>query len=62
MRVGTEGDTKSARKSKIGQLEVSFLVDEEVLGLEVAVKDAVRVEVVNSSDELVRLQQHWCQV
>lgn len=53
--VGAKRDSKRAGESKVGELEVTLLVDEEVLGLEVAVEDAVSVEVVHSLDELVRL-------
>jgi hypothetical protein len=53
--VGPQGDTESPGESEIGELEVSLLVNEEVLGLEVAMEDAVRVEVVDSFDELVSL-------
>lgn len=42
VRVGADGEAKGAREAKVGQLEeVVGAVDEEVLGLEVAVEDAV---------------------
>jgi len=56
-----ERNTKRARKAKVAQLEVAFLVDEEVLGLEIAVKDAVGVAVVQALDELVAELLRGCQ-
>lgn len=56
MGVGTERDAECSGESKVGELEVALLVDEQVLGLEVAVQDAMRVKVVHSLDELVRLR------
>lgn len=56
MSVGPERDSERACESKVGELEVPLLVDEEVLRLEVAVEDAVRVEVVDAFDELVSLR------
>ncbi|KAK6935645.1 hypothetical protein RJ641_032675 [Dillenia turbinata] len=40
---------------KVGNLEVAILVDEEVLGLEVAVEDAAGVAVGDSGDELLEV-------
>jgi hypothetical protein len=57
VRVGTKRNSERAGESKVGELEVAFFVDEEVLGLEVAVKDAVGVEVIDAVDELVGLLQ-----
>lgn len=53
--VGAKRDSKCTCEPKVGDLEVTVLVDEEVLGLKIAVEDAVGVEVVHSLDELVRL-------
>ena len=50
--VGAERDTKSASQTKIGQLQVALLVDEQVLWLEVAVQDAVGVAVARALEEL----------
>lgn len=36
MSVGTKRDAKSTSKAKVGELEVTFLVDEQVLRLEIA--------------------------
>ena len=40
---GVDGDTEGARKAKVGEFELALVVDEEVLGLEIAVQDAVVV-------------------
>ena len=45
VRVRAHGDAKRAGEPKIGQLEVVPLVDEEILRLEVAMQDPVRVAV-----------------
>lgn len=52
MGVGAEGNTESARETKISELEVSLLVDEQVLGLQVAMKDAMSVAVSDTGAEL----------
>ena len=53
MGVCAERDTKCAGETKVGELEVAFLVDEEVLGFEVAVQDAVGVAVARAFEQLV---------
>lgn len=53
MGVGAERHTEGAGETEIGELEVAFLVDEEVLGFEVAVEDAVGVAVACAFEELV---------
>jgi hypothetical protein len=50
--VCAERDTKSAGEPEVGELEVVVLVDEEVLGLEVAVEDAVSVAVAHALTQL----------
>jgi hypothetical protein len=50
--VGPEGDTERSSKTKIGELEVSIPVDEQILGLEISVEDSVGVAVVETLDEL----------
>lgn len=55
MSVRSQGDTKGASQPEIGQLEITVLVDQQVLRLEVTMQDTVSVEVVDSFHELVRL-------
>ena len=49
MGVGAEGDAEGASEPEIGEFEVAFTVDEEVLGFEVAMKDAVGVAVADTA-------------
>lgn len=51
--VGAERDTKGSGQTKIGELEVALLVNEQVLRLQVAVKNAVGVAVANTGAQLV---------
>jgi hypothetical protein len=51
--VRPQGDAKGTSETKVGKLEVALLVDEEVLGLKVAVEHAVSMAVVEALDELV---------
>lgn len=53
MCVGAERNTEGASKTEVGKFEVTFFVDQQVLGFEIAVKDAVCVAVVKTSNELV---------
>lgn len=55
MSVRAEGDPKRPRESEIGQLEVTFLIDEKILRLQIAMQNPMRVEVVRSLDELISL-------
>lgn len=41
MRICPHGDTESSGESKVRKLEVVILVDQQILGLQVAVKDTV---------------------
>ena len=50
--VGAERNTEGASETKIGQLQVALLVDEQVLRLEVAVQNAVGVAVASALEEL----------
>jgi len=50
--VGAQRDAEGAGQAEVGELEVAFFVDEEVLGLEVAVQDAVGVAVADAVQEL----------
>ena len=52
MRVCPEGNTERSGETEVCELEVSVLVDEQVLGLEISVEDPVSVAVVQSLDEL----------
>lgn len=52
MCVCAQRNTKGAGKTEIGELEVALLVDEEVLGLEIAVQDAVGVAVLDAVAKL----------
>lgn len=53
MGVGAEGDAEGAGEAEVADFEVAVFVDEEVLGFEIAVKDAVGVAVADARDELV---------
>lgn len=50
---GVDGDAKGSRKTEIGELELTFVVDEKILGLEVAMQDAVLVAKGDALEELV---------
>lgn len=53
VRVCAQGDAERAGKTEISQLEVSLAVDEEVLGLEIAVQNAVAMAVAHAVAQLV---------
>lgn len=50
---GVDGYAKGARKTEIRELELAFDVDEQILGLQVAVQDSVRVAEIDAQEELV---------
>lgn len=50
--VGAQGDTEGAGKTEIRQLEVTLAVDQQVLGLEVAVQNTVAVAVSDAGAKL----------
>ena len=50
--VSAERNTKGASQTKIGQLQVALLVDEQVLRLQVTVQDAVGMAVARALEEL----------
>ena len=52
MGVGSKWDAEGACEAEVGEFEVAFFVDEEVLGFEVAVEDAVGVAVADALEEL----------
>lgn len=45
MCIGPHGDPERTRKTKVGKLEVVIFINQEILRLEIAVKDAVRMAV-----------------
>lgn len=53
VREGVDGDAKGTGETEIGEFELAFVVDEQVLGLEVAVEDTVFVAKGDSLEELV---------
>lgn len=53
MSISSERDTKGSGKTKIGQFEVTILVNEQVLGLQVTVKHAVRVAISHTVAKLI---------
>ena len=50
--VGPERDAKSAGQSKVGQLQVSLAVNQQVLGLEIAVQHTVAMAVAHTRAQL----------
>lgn len=52
MSVGAEWDTKRSRKSEIRKLQVALTIDQKVLGLEIAMQDAVAMAVAHALDQL----------
>ena len=50
---GVDWDAEGAGETEVGQFELAFVVDEEVLRLEVAVQDPVFVAEGDASEELV---------
>lgn len=50
--VSAQGNTEGARKTKVGQLQVAVSIDQQVLGLQVAVEDAVGVAVADAVAKL----------
>ena len=51
--VGADGDAERAREAEVGQLQLALAVNEQVLGLEVAVEHAVVVAEGHAVEELV---------
>lgn len=52
MGVGAQRHAKGTGKTEISELEVTLLVDQEVLGLEIAVEDTVGVAVLDTVAKL----------
>ena len=50
---GVDRDAEGSGETEIGELELAFVVDEEILRLEIAVEDSVRVAEVDALEELV---------
>jgi hypothetical protein len=53
VREGVNGDSEGSGETEIRQLELSFEVDEEILGLQIAVQDSIGVAEVNALQELM---------
>lgn len=53
VREGIDGNTEGSREAEVCEFELAFGVDEEVLGFEVAVQDAVVVAEGDAVEELV---------
>ena len=60
MRVCAYGNTERSGETKVGQLDVTGDIYEEILRLEVAVEDAMGMTVRNALKQLVQvtLEQH----
>lgn len=52
MGVRPQRNTKGACKTKVGDLELSVFVDEQVLWLQISVEDTAGMEVVDTLDKL----------
>ena len=50
---GVDGDPKGAGETKVGEFELAFVIDQEVLRFEVAVEDTVVVAEGNALEKLV---------
>ena len=50
---GVDGDAKRTSETKIGEFELAFVIDEEVLGFQVAVQNTIFVAKGNALKELV---------
>jgi hypothetical protein len=59
VRVRAEWNTECARETEVGELEVVPFVDEQVLRLEIAVQNPVRVAVEQAGRQLVRKFLRW---
>lgn len=53
MRVCPHGNAERAREPEVGQLEVVIRIDQQILRLEVAMQDAVRVAIEQPGRQLV---------
>ena len=52
--ISTQRDTKRPRQTEITNLEITRLVDQQILRFKVSMKNTVAVAVVETFDELVR--------
>ena len=52
MSISPQGDPKGSCQSKIGKLQITVAVNEQILRFEVTVQNAVAVAVANALDEL----------
>lgn len=55
MRVAANGDAKSPRQTKIGQLDAALGVDEQVLRLQITMQHAVHVTESDATQQLVQV-------
>jgi hypothetical protein len=55
MSVRPQWDPKSARKPKVGEFQVPVLVNQKVLGFQVAMEHTTGMTVFNASDQLVQV-------
>ena len=53
VRVRSHGNAERARKPEVGELEVVIRIDQQILRLEVAMQDAVRVAIEQPGRQLV---------
>jgi hypothetical protein len=54
MRISPHGNTKRSREPEIRKLEVILAIDKQVLGLQIAMEDPVRMAVQQPRIELVQ--------
>jgi hypothetical protein len=52
VRVGPQWHTKGASQTKISQLQIALLVDQQVLGLEITVKNSMSMTVPDALAQL----------
>ena len=50
---GVDGDAKGSSQTKVRELELAFILDEKVLGLQISVQDAILVTESNALQELI---------
>lgn len=62
MGIGAERDAEGTSQTEVGNLEVPSGVDEEILGFEIAVEDAVGVAVFDTGHELMGELLDLCEV
>lgn len=60
MSIGAERDSESARKTKVGKLKVSFVIDQQVLRLKISMQDAMAVTVSNAFAQVTHEFLYHC--